>query len=92
MKRWLALLLLFASSAHAQDAGVAPAPEPEEQEEALPEGHEPEIAVRVDTGHGVRTGDLLHVTITATVPAGDDVTVPRQSPANKSCPAFACAW
>ncbi|MFK7991783.1 MAG: hypothetical protein AB8I08_37545 [Sandaracinaceae bacterium] len=43
----------------------------------LPEGHVPEITLRIDD-EGVQTGDLVDVEITAVMPEGDDVTLPEQ--------------
>jgi hypothetical protein len=53
------------------------APEPDHA--ALPEGHEPEITVRVTPEEGVATGDVVHLELTIEVPEGDDVNLPRQS-------------
>jgi hypothetical protein len=49
------------------------------EETALPEGHRPQLELRVDPPNGVKLGELVHVTIAAVVPVGDDVTVADQS-------------
>ncbi|MBX3272920.1 MAG: hypothetical protein KF729_21840 [Sandaracinaceae bacterium] len=66
------------------DDGDAPEPARAEGDgagddaDALPAEHVPALTLEVDTGDGVRTGDLVRVTITAVVPDGDDVAVPEQ--------------
>lgn len=45
----------------------------------LPEAHRPTLKLEIATDkESVRTGDLVHVAITAEVPDGDDVAVPEQ--------------
>jgi hypothetical protein len=68
------------STSSAAPADPASAPEPDEESEGeLPEAHRPTLTLEVHTGEdGARTGDLVHVVITAEVPEGDDVAVPEQ--------------
>jgi hypothetical protein len=59
-------------------AGAA-APEAPAAAPGLPEGHEPKLQVKVDPQAGVRTGEVVHLTITADAALGDDVTIADQS-------------
>ncbi|MGF1469830.1 MAG: hypothetical protein ACFCGT_27205, partial [Sandaracinaceae bacterium] len=52
-------------------------PDAAEAQDAPPEGHAPAVEVDIDADD-VRTGDVVHVSIAATVPEGDDVAVPEQ--------------
>jgi hypothetical protein len=52
---------------------------PEEEDAELPEAHRPRLGMTLHTGdHGVRTGDVVRVVITADAASGDDVTMPEQ--------------
>jgi hypothetical protein len=69
------------AAAPAAAAGAA-APAPEEAPPAapsLPDGHEPKLQVKVDPQAGVRTGELVRLSITADAALGDDVTIADQS-------------
>ncbi|HKP56390.1 MAG TPA: hypothetical protein VJV78_06715 [Polyangiales bacterium] len=59
----------------AAPAAEAPAP----AAPTLPEGHEPKLQVKVDPQAGVRTGEVVHLTISADATVGDDVTIADQS-------------
>jgi hypothetical protein len=52
---------------------------PEEEETPLPEGHVPEVELRIEPREGLVTGDHVHVIVTVRVPENDDVAIPRQS-------------
>jgi hypothetical protein len=62
-------------------AAGQPAPAPLDKDKdkaALPDGHAPQLALRVDPHDSVRTGELIHVEITAVALLGDDVTIAEQ--------------
>lgn len=75
---------VFSAVAAADDAGVHVARPGEatlvdEDSSALPEGHRPEVELRIEPRAGLMTGDPVHLTITVRLPEGDDVAIPRQA-------------
>ena len=73
----LTLLLWPATSelGFAQDAGVQDAGALEQQ---APEGHEPNVEVSLEPRDGVNVGETVKLSLVATVPKGDEVTLPEQ--------------
>ena len=59
--------------AQTTDAQVA---QPEQQLEALPQKHRPRIDLTIKPKTGLKTGDLVHLQITAEAAAGNDITIP----------------
>lgn len=47
-------------------------------ETTAPEGHEPVLDSQLDAQDGITVGQAAKLKITATVPEGDDVTLPKQ--------------
>jgi hypothetical protein len=45
---------------------------------ALPDGHAPQLQLRVEPRDSVRTGEVIHLEITAVAQLGDDVTIAEQ--------------
>ena len=60
----------------------APATTPGEEAPAapsLPDGHQPQVSLRVEPRDGVKTGQLVQLEVRAIARLGDDVTIPDQS-------------
>jgi hypothetical protein len=77
-------VLATSQPAHAQSAPPAAAPPsaagtPAKAEVSLPSEHVPTLQMRVEPAQGVRTGELVNITLTADALLGDDVTLPDQS-------------
>jgi len=78
--RWALLIaavaLVDATLAEAQDAGAVDAGTTAETEQ-VPQGHEPQLSVTLEPQEeAVR--QVTHLTLAASVPEGDDVTLPAQ--------------
>jgi hypothetical protein len=75
------LLVLSASVAFGQDAGL-PAAEPSDEQEpkdALPEASKPIVSMKQSPTGAVPVGEKMRLSIEASAVEGDDVTVPEQS-------------
>jgi hypothetical protein len=72
----LALALLFAPLARAQDAGVPAADPPAD---TLPAENHPKLSARLNPTGAVPVGEKIRLSIEASALEGDDVTVPEQS-------------
>lgn len=68
-----------ASAALVVDGGMTPDASVEPTEPPLPEAHRPRLSVRLEPSAAIRTGDVVKLHLVATLPQGDDITIPSQS-------------
>lgn len=85
----LTCLAGLASASFAQDGGGGPTDAGVSEDAAidattpaeppLPEEHRPSLAVRLEPTASITTGDIVRLHIVASLPEGDDITIPSQS-------------